>query len=168
MVAAQPPRRKEQTITRISVLITGIIALAFLFAGCEKKAGTPAAEQATADTGLASPPADTAKTPGLVIEDIKIGTGATAKLGDTVSVHYTGRLTDGTKFDSSLDRNEPFSFKLGAGEVIPGWDKGVVGMKVGGKRKLTIPSELAYGDRGIGPIPPGATLIFDIELLAVK
>jgi len=157
--------RKEQTITRIILLTTGIIALALLFAGCEKKAGDTAADQAT-------PPAtettNKANGSGLVIEDIKVGTGATAKPGDTVTVHYTGWLTDGTKFDSSLDRDEPFTFKLGAGEVIAGWDQGVAGMKVGGKRKLTIPPELGYGDQGIGPIPPHATLVFDIELLNVK
>ncbi|MHB9107727.1 MAG: FKBP-type peptidyl-prolyl cis-trans isomerase [Armatimonadota bacterium] len=135
-----------------------------MFAGCEKKAGAPAADQAP-------PPAAAegkAKSPGLVIEDTKIGTGATAKTGNTVTVHYTGRLTDGTKFDSSLDRDDPFVFTLGAGQVISGWDQGVAGMKVGGKRKLTIPPKLGYGDRGIGPIPPGATLVFDIELLGVK
>jgi FKBP-type peptidyl-prolyl cis-trans isomerase len=98
-----------------------------------------------------------------------VGKGREAKTGDTVSVHYTGTLLDGTKFDSSRDRNQPFEFKLGAGRVIKGWDQGVVGMKVGGKRTLTIPSDLAYGDRGSPPkIPPKATLKFDIELLDVK
>jgi peptidylprolyl isomerase/FKBP-type peptidyl-prolyl cis-trans isomerase FkpA len=90
----------------------------------------------------------------LVIEDLTIGTGAEAVAGKVVTVHYTGWLTNGTKFDSSVDRNEPFSFQLGAGRVISGWDKGVLGMKVGGKRKLTIPSDLGYGARGVGPIPP--------------
>jgi FKBP-type peptidyl-prolyl cis-trans isomerase len=105
---------------------------------------------------------------GLISEDVSIGTGAEAKAGNRVKVHYTGRLTDGTKFDSSVDRGEPFGFKLGGGEVIKGWDQGVAGMKVGGKRKLTIPPELAYGDRGFpGAIPPGATLVFDVELISV-
>jgi FKBP-type peptidyl-prolyl cis-trans isomerase len=106
---------------------------------------------------------------GLKYTDEKVGTGAEAKKGDTISVHYTGTLTDGTKFDSSRDRGQPFSFKLGAGKVIKGWDEGVAGMKVGGKRKLTIPPELAYGKRGAGGvIPPDATLVFDVELLEVK
>lgn len=105
----------------------------------------------------------------LKIEDEKIGIGDEAISGKKVTVNYIGTLTDGTKFDSSYDRNEPFSFVLGAGQVIEGWDKGVVGMKVGGKRKLTIPSSLAYGDSGIpGAIPGGATLVFDVELLKVE
>lgn len=106
---------------------------------------------------------------GLEYEDTQEGTGEEAKKGQMVDVHYTGTLTNGKKFDSSVDRGQPFSFKLGAGQVIKGWDEGVAGMKVGGKRKLTIPPELAYGDRGAGGvIPPKATLIFEVELLKVK
>ena len=105
---------------------------------------------------------------GLHYQDLTVGDGATAQAGDSVSVHYTGWLTDGTKFDSSVDRGEPFTFHLGAGQVIPGWDEGVAGMRVGGKRKLVIPPELGYGDRGAGGvIPGGATLVFDVELLEV-
>jgi FKBP-type peptidyl-prolyl cis-trans isomerase len=108
-------------------------------------------------------------TSGLQYQDLEVGAGAEAKPGDQVSVHYTGWLEDGTKFDSSLDRNEPFQFQLGAGMVIQGWDEGVSGMKVGGKRKLIIPSDLGYGAAGAGGvIPPNATLIFDVELLAIN
>jgi len=104
---------------------------------------------------------------GLQYWEIKEGTGAVAKAGDKVKVHYTGWLTNGKKFDSSVDRNDPFQFTLGAGMVIKGWDEGVAGMKVGGKRQLRIPPDLAYGARGAGGglIPPNATLIFDVELL---
>lgn len=106
---------------------------------------------------------------GLQYIDQVVGTGETAKAGQTVSVHYTGRLTNGKKFDSSVDRGQPFSFKLGIGQVIKGWDEGVQGMKIGGKRKLTIPSNLGYGASGAGGlIPPHATLVFDVELLGVQ
>jgi FKBP-type peptidyl-prolyl cis-trans isomerase FkpA len=111
----------------------------------------------------------TSKTPsGLTIEDQVQGTGAAAAAGHSVTVHYTGWLTNGTKFDSSKDRNDPFVFHLGAGQVIRGWDEGVQGMLVGGKRKLTIPPEPGYGARGAGGvIPPNATLKFEVELLTV-
>ncbi|MCS6292865.1 MAG: FKBP-type peptidyl-prolyl cis-trans isomerase [Nitrospira sp.] len=106
---------------------------------------------------------------GLQYIDQVVGTGDTAKAGQTVSVHYTGWLTNGKKFDSSVDRGQPFSFRLGVGQVIKGWDEGVQGMKIGGKRKLTIPSNLGYGARGAGGlIPPHATLVFDVELLGVQ
>jgi FKBP-type peptidyl-prolyl cis-trans isomerase FkpA len=106
---------------------------------------------------------------GLVIEEVQLGEGAEAVAGKMVSVHYSGFLTNGSKFDSSVDRKEPFDFPLGRGHVIRGWDEGVAGMKVGGKRKLTIPPDLGYGARGAGGvIPPNATLVFDVELLAVR
>lgn len=105
----------------------------------------------------------------LVIEELVLGTGSEAKPGKLVVVHYTGWLTDGSKFDSSLDRNDPFVFPLGRGHVIRGWDEGVQGMRTGGKRKLTIPPELGYGARGAGGvIPPDATLVFEVELLDVQ
>ena len=106
---------------------------------------------------------------GLKYVDVALGTGREAAAGNLVTVHYTGWLTNGKKFDSSVDRRDPFSFPIGAGQVIRGWDEGVAGMKVGGKRKLTIPPELGYGARGAGGvIPPNATLVFDVELLEVR
>ncbi|WXU00555.1 MAG: FK506-binding protein [Catillopecten margaritatus gill symbiont] len=103
----------------------------------------------------------------LQIEELEVGKGKACKAGDFVSMHYTGWLTNGKKFDSSVDSGMPFDFKLGAGHVIPGWDEGIEGMKVGSKRKLTIPSKLAYGEFGAGPIPPNATIIFEVALLSV-
>ncbi len=114
-------------------------------------------------------PAKVTKVTKLVKLDEVKGTGVAATKGKSVTVHYTGKLLDGTKFDSSLDRGEPFTFVLGQGQVIKGWDEGVAGMKVGGKRKLTIPSKLAYGKNGFPPvIPPDAPLEFDVELIAVN
>ena len=105
----------------------------------------------------------------LIIEDLTVGSGDEAVAGNNVVVHYTGWLTDGAKFDSSKDRDDPFLFRLGAGQVIRGWDQGVAGMQTGGKRKLTIPPEMAYGSRGAGGvIPPNATLVFEVELLAIR
>ena len=106
---------------------------------------------------------------GLRYVDLKVGEGAVAESGKIVEVHITGWLADGKKFDSSLDRQKPFIFRLGAGDVIAGWDEGVAGMKVGGKRMLTVPPELGYGKKGAGEvIPPGATLVFEVELLGVR
>jgi len=105
---------------------------------------------------------------GLEYIDVKVGEGAEAQAGQTVSVHYTGWLVDGSKFDSSVDRGQPFEFPLGARSVIKGWDEGVAGMKIGGVRKLIIPADMGYGTEGAGPIPPDSTLIFEVELLGVK
>ena len=103
----------------------------------------------------------------LVIEDIVVGTGATAATGDTLTVHYVGRLQNGSQFESSYDLNRPYTFRVGAGQVIAGWDQGIPGMKVGGKRRLTIPPSLAYGNQQVGSIPPNSTLVFDVELLSI-
>ena len=112
---------------------------------------------------------ETTTASGLIIEDLVVGQGDSAQPGQRVSVHYTGWLTDGQKFDSSKDRNDPFDFPLGRGHVIAGWDEGVAGMQVGGSRKLTIPPHLGYGARGAGGvIPPNATLVFEVELLGIN
>lgn len=119
--------------------------------------------------GAVAPPKPVANVTELKMEDTTVGTGAVAEAGKRVTVHYTGWLANGTKFDSSKDHGQPFTFQLGAGQVIKGWDQGVAGMKVGGMRKLTIPPDLAYGPNGAGGvIPPNATLVFEVELLGVE
>jgi FKBP-type peptidyl-prolyl cis-trans isomerase len=150
-------------------LLSLSVALAlFGFAGCTKKEETTTETSSTTSNTTANSVAPAAGGE-LKIEDVKVGSGDEAVAGKRVTVHYTGTLTDGKKFDSSLDRKQPFAFNLGKGEVIQGWDQGVAGMKVGGKRKLTIPSNLGYGERGAGSvIPPNATLNFDVELLKVE
>jgi FKBP-type peptidyl-prolyl cis-trans isomerase len=125
---------------------------------------TPKVEQ-----NITNSPQNTQKMTELKIEDLKVGTGKEAKSGDTVVMNYLGTLTNGTKFDSSYDRGQPFTTQIGVGQVIQGWDKGVPGMKVGGKRRLSIPSALAYGSRGAGNvIPPDSDLIFEVELVDIK
>jgi FKBP-type peptidyl-prolyl cis-trans isomerase/Domain of unknown function (DUF4440) len=130
----------------------------------------PFIKQTTARSTNPPPPVkeEAAPEPGLKFEDIVVGIGISPKPGQAVTVHYTGTLENGTKFDSSLDRGQPFTFKIGVGQVIKGWDEGVMTMKVGGKRKLIVPPHLGYGSRGTGPIPPNSTLIFEVELLEVK
>jgi len=136
------------------LFVVAIVVLTLLLVGCGNNAGD--------DVG------STSEVDGMKIEDITLGNGALAEPGKTIVVHYTGTLEDGTKFDSSVDRGTPFEFTLGAGQVIKGWDTGFDGMKVGGKRRLTIPPEMGYGSRAAGTIPPNSTLIFDVELLDVK
>ncbi len=147
-----------------SFLILPLLLTTIVFSGCVREA---AYDSKKSEGGKVSGySADGSSS--LQKEDLVFGTGAEAIPGKTVSVHYVGTLTNGTKFDSLRDRNEPFEFTLGAGQVIRGWDDGVAGMKVGGKRKLTIPPELGYGARDMGVIPPNSTLVFEVELLDVK
>jgi peptidylprolyl isomerase len=145
-----------------------IIAVLLLFVAI----AIPACAQKEAQAASAIPELKaktTTTATGLAYQDAKVGSGASPVKGKLVKVHYTGWLLNGTKFDSSVDRKEPFEFAIGAGQVIPGWDEGVMSMKVGGKRRLTIPAKLGYGARGAGGvIPPNATLIFDVELLDVQ
>jgi peptidylprolyl isomerase len=158
------------------VLLLGIGLMVSLAAcGDGEEAGpaeTPAVTPPATQVEGGPPPVSgepTVTETGLQYIDIEVGTGASPQTGQTVEVHYTGWLADGTKFDSSLDRGQPFSFVIGAGQVIPGWDEGVASMKVGGKRRLIIPPELAYGESGYpGVIPANAELIFDVELLSVE
>ncbi|MFH1111769.1 MAG: FKBP-type peptidyl-prolyl cis-trans isomerase [Patescibacteria group bacterium] len=139
-------------------------------AGTNKQSQNPMNKSSENTQNQTLPNSQTTPSQNLIMEIIKSGEGAEAKTGDRVTVNYTGWLSDGTKFDSSLDRGEPFSFSLGAGQVIIGWDQGVVGMKIGEQRKLIIPPQLAYGDQGAGNgvIPVKATLIFEIELLQIN
>jgi FKBP-type peptidyl-prolyl cis-trans isomerase len=164
---------KNHLSTRLFVLAVVTVITA---SACTKKEEVKTTEttttQATNPSTAASMTGSTATTnamaPKVEMQDTVVGKGAEAVNGKSVTVHYTGTLKDGTKFDSSVDRKEPFTFTLGAGQVIKGWEQGIVGMKVGGKRKLTIPPELAYGANAVGAIPANSVLIFDVELLEVK
>ncbi len=140
----------------------GVAALILLATGCAQSAAPTPAASGGGGQEVTTPS-------GLKYTDLVVGTGAQPKTGQTVTVNYTGWLTNGQKFDSSLDRNQPFSFQIGTGQVIKGWDEGVASMHVGGKRRLTIPPNLGYGSSGAGGVIPGnATLIFEVELLSVK
>jgi FKBP-type peptidyl-prolyl cis-trans isomerase len=168
--------RQSRTLRHVALCA---LSAGLLLSACDRvpePTGSSNTSTTTADTPTTAEPAksatgasETAKVTKLQIKDQKVGKGPAAKDGNTVSVHYTGWLLDGTKFDSSRDRDQPFSFTLGQGGVIKGWDKGVVGMKAGGKRELVIPPDMAYGKRGSPPkIPPNAPLKFDIELLKIE
>ena len=148
------------------IVIILLVGLAMYYGGRQAKS------PASPDVSLGGPIPDegvVTMEPEVITEILIAGKGKDARVGDKVILHYTGTLSDGTKFDSSLDRGDPFSFTLGAGQVIAGWEIGVLGMKVGEKRKLTIPSELGYGESGAGDvIPPNSTLIFEIELISIN
>lgn len=147
-------------LNRFALAYSFALSLVVLATACAKKEESSPSTPAPLPAASAAP-AHRADVTELKMEDLKVGTEAEAVTGKRVTVHYTGWLTNGTKFDSSKDSGQPFSFRLGAGEVIKGWDQGVVGMKVGGVRRLTIPASLGYGDNGAGgTIPPGATLVF--------
>ncbi|GAB4578565.1 MAG: FKBP-type peptidyl-prolyl cis-trans isomerase [Anaerolineales bacterium] len=156
---ARAKRRRNQQIALVTVGVA-IVALILIFAF----RGNSADDGGTAGTGELITTAS-----GLQYEDVIIGNGPVAQAGQTVAVHYTGKLEDGTVFDSSLDRGQPIEFQLGTGAVIAGWDEGIAGMQVGGQRKLIIPPDLGYGPQGFPPtIPPNATLYFDVELMEIK
>ena len=149
-------------------VVAAVAGLYLIFDNRSQSAGTADGEPAVSGSANAVN-AQNPETNGLKIEILKEGGGEGAKAGDTLAVHYTGTLADGRKFDSSVDRGQPFSFPLGAGRVTPGWDQGLVGMKVGETRRLTIPPALGYGARGAGGvIPPNATLIFEVEMLKIN
>ena len=151
------------------VVIAGYLLLEANLFAAESKDTKKDAKKAPKKTEAKAAKKEDKTVSNLQINDVSKGTGAEATSGKTVFVHYTGWLMDGKKFDSSVDRGQPFSFLLGSGQVIKGWDEGVKGMKVGGKRKLTIPSSMGYGEQGAGGvIPPNATLLFEVELLDVK
>lgn len=156
-------RRQRIILGFFVIVVLGAIGF-FAFtaiSGRNKAAATPT--PSAAQTGMVTLPG------GLQYQDVVVGTGKAAASGDSIVVDYSGYLADGTEFDSSINRGKPFTFTLGQGQVIKGWDEGLVGMKVGGKRKLVIPPALAYGAQGFPPsIPPNATLTFDVQLLAVK
>lgn len=154
-----------KSIVLIGVVVAGAAFYLFYLSG----SALPNIEAPSTENPAPSAVNTEPQTGQLVVEDIKVGEGAEAAAGKTVTVNYIGTLVDGTKFDSSYDRNEPFSFVLGEGKLIPGWEQGITGMKAGGKRKLTIPPNLAYGANGVpNVIPPNSTLHFEVELLDVK
>lgn len=155
--------RSVEKLLVLFLFITGVA-----IAACSDKDAKPSGEAKPAAAGAAAPEAAVTTPSGLSYVDLVVGNGPQPASGKPVKVHYTGWLENGTKFDSSVDRGEPFVFTVGVGEVIPGWDEGVMTMKVGGKRRLIVPARLGYGEAGAGSlIPPNATLVFEVELLDV-
>jgi FKBP-type peptidyl-prolyl cis-trans isomerase len=161
---AQTPGKRKSGLWLIAALIVVLgITVASLWGYF-----FPAGDNKSGSERLSLSGQETTTNTGLKYVDEVVGTGESPSPGRMVRVHYTGRLENGTKFDSSVDRGRPFEFPIGLGQVIKGWDEGVMTMKVGGKRKLIVPPDLGYGSRGVGPIPPNSTLIFDVELLGVR
>lgn len=162
------------TATAVAVSLAVVVAIAFLFFGPNvlRPFQSAPATVATQQTDMATSSENTPQVPQelpttLTATDDVVGTGDAAKAGDTVTVNYVGALPNGTVFDASANHGQSFTFQLGAGQVIPGWDQGIVGMKVGGKRRLIIPPDMAYGSRDLGVIPPNSTLIFEVELVKI-
>ena len=158
--------KRQSLLFVVSVVIFALVCLIAFWPQKEKLSSAKQLIKTSSSTQTDNK-GDASMSGQLIIEDTLVGTGATVKAGDTVKIHYTGTLEDGTVFDSSLTRNEPFETQVGVGMLIQGWDQGIPGMKVGGKRHLVIPSELGYGNRAVGSIPANSTLIFDVELLDI-
>jgi FKBP-type peptidyl-prolyl cis-trans isomerase len=154
----------KQFVISLVVGILVLVTFAYFIFGLNGSSNTQSSVQATQPT----PQTQTPSTDKLQVQDEKIGTGAAVKKGDTVEINYVGTLANGTKFDASTDHGGPFTTQIGVGQVIKGWDMGIIGMKVGGKRKLTIPPSLGYGDQTVGSIPANSTLIFQVELVGIK
>jgi peptidylprolyl isomerase len=152
----------RQFIISLVIGILVLVVFAYFIFGLNGSSSTP---QSSAQP---TPQTVTSSTDKLQIQDEKIGTGAAVKKGDTVQINYVGTLANGTKFDASADHGGPFTTQIGVGQVIKGWDEGIIGMKVGGKRKLTIPPSLGYGDQATGSIPANSTLIFQVQLVGIK
>lgn len=164
--------KKLSTREYIGVVVALVVMFSFLFFGQYIFGYRSNYSASGADSTVGANVADTSgeavtASSGVVIKEVNVGTGEAVKAGDTISVNYTGMLSDGTKFDSSYDRGEPIKFVVGGGQIIKGFDEGVLGMKVGGKRNIKIPPELGYGAQQVGPIPANSTIVFDVELMKI-
>jgi len=161
----------KQFITSVVIGVLLLVVFAYFIFGLNGSASSPQADSTSNSTAMdiqQVSPQQTNSNEKLQITDEKIGTGTAVKKGDTVEINYVGTLTNGKKFDASADHGGPFTTQIGVGQVIQGWDQGIIGMKVGGKRKLVIPPSLGYGDQAAGSIPPNSTLIFQVELVGIK